>query len=101
MPIYEYRCEACENRFEELLSYLDSPAGRKGDVARGRIVVDKAQCIKCHKFGKDGEGVGPDLTTVAKRFKRGDILESILYPSKAISDQYRSVTITTLVAGAN
>ena len=50
---------------------------------------------KCHKYGKDGEGVGPDLTTVSKRFKRADILESIVYPSKVISDQYRSVKITT------
>jgi putative heme-binding domain-containing protein len=84
-------------KFAELLDYLSrDPHGSKGDVKRGRTIFEKASCIKCHKFGKDGEGVGPDLTTVAKRFKRGDILESILYPSKAISDQYRSVTITTV-----
>src|SRR5439155_521077 len=53
------------------------------------------QCAKCHKFGKIGEGVGPDLTTVSKRFKRVDILESTIYPSKVISDQYRSTTIYT------
>jgi putative heme-binding domain-containing protein len=83
-------------KFAELLDYLShNPHGSKGDAGRGRKVFEKASCIKCHKFGKDGEGVGPDLSTVAKRFKRGDILESILYPSKAISDQYRSVTITT------
>src|SRR5207253_8504038 len=81
-------------RFDELLAYLDSPRG-KGDAVSGRLVFEKAQCLKCHKYGKDGEGIGPDLTTVAKRFKRADILESILYPSKVISDRYRSVTITT------
>jgi putative heme-binding domain-containing protein len=87
-----------ESRYKlaELLDYLTrDPSGSKGNVARGRLVFEKASCIKCHKFGKDGEGVGPDLTSVSKRFKRADILESILYPSKAISDQYRSVTITT------
>ncbi len=26
MPIYEYRCEACAERFEELLSSSDKPA---------------------------------------------------------------------------
>jgi putative FmdB family regulatory protein len=26
MPIYEYRCEACEERFEELLATSDKPA---------------------------------------------------------------------------
>jgi len=83
-------------KFADLLDYLTTePHGKNGDITRGRVVFEKASCLKCHKFGKDGEGIGPDLTTVAKRFKRGDILESILYPSKAISDQYRSVTITT------
>lgn len=26
MPIYEYRCEACDERFEEYLSTSDKPA---------------------------------------------------------------------------
>src|SRR5262249_59452923 len=72
------------------------PAGRKGDVKRGRVVFEKAQCLKCHKYGTEGEGIGPDLTTLSKRFKRVDILESIIYPSKVISDQYRSTQFVTL-----
>jgi putative heme-binding domain-containing protein len=83
-------------KFEELREFLESdPAGRKGDVARGRLVFEKAQCLKCHKFGKEGEGIGPDLTTLAKRFKRVDTLESMLSPSKVISDQYRSTLFST------
>ncbi len=81
-------------RYDELLAFLQGP-GRTGDPARGRVVFEKALCLKCHKFGKEGEGVGPDLTTVSKRFKRADILESIVYPSKVISDQYRSSLIIT------
>ncbi|HZT79812.1 MAG TPA: HEAT repeat domain-containing protein, partial [Gemmataceae bacterium] len=80
-------------RYAELLAFLEKdPAGR-GDASRGRAVFEKAQCIKCHKFGKEGEGIGPDLTTLKSRFKRVDVLESIYYPSKVISDQYRSTTI--------
>ncbi len=83
-------------KFAELLAFLEKdPVGKKGDVARGRMVFEKAQCIKCHKFGKDGEGIGPDLSAVSKRFKRADILESLLDPSKVISDQYRSSTVVT------
>lgn len=79
-----------------LLDFLEKdPAGRKGDPASGRQAFEKAQCLKRHKFGKEGEGIGPDLTTVAKRFKVADILESIYYPSKVISDQYRSMVILT------
>ncbi len=82
-------------RYDDLLAYLTSGAGKTGNAERGRKVFDKAQCIKCHKYGKEGEGIGPDLTTLSKRFKRGDVLESIYYPSKVISDQYRSTTIVT------
>jgi putative heme-binding domain-containing protein len=79
-------------KYEDLLKHVEK---EPGDAARGKAIFEKASCIKCHKYGKDGEGVGPDLTTVSKRFKRADILESIVYPSKVISDQYRSVRITT------
>lgn len=83
-------------RFEDLRAYLTGDAaGLKADPLRGRMVFAKAQCAKCHKYGTLGEGVGPDLTTLAKRFKRADTLESLLFPSKVISDQYRSTTIET------
>ncbi len=81
-------------KFDELLAYLEKdPEGMKGDATRGRVVFEKAQCLKCHKYGKEGEGIGPDLSTLSKRFKRFDILESIVDPSKVISDQYRSSTV--------
>ena len=35
------------------------------------------------------------LTTLSKRFKRNDTLESLFYPSKVISDQYRSTALLT------
>jgi putative heme-binding domain-containing protein len=80
----------------DLLEFLTKdPAGTKGDVVRGKAIFTKGQCAKCHKFGSEGEGVGPDLTTLSKRFKRADTLESLVFPSKVISDQYRSTTILT------
>ena len=84
-------------KYEELLAYLEKdPRGMRGDVANGRKVFEKASCLKCHKFGNEGEGLGPDLTTLKNRFKRADTLEAILHPSKVISDQYRGSTILTL-----
>ena len=52
-------------------------------------------CAACHRFGVDGGGVGPDLTAVAGRFNVRDLLESIVEPSKVISDQYAAVSIAT------
>jgi putative heme-binding domain-containing protein len=66
-----------------------------GDVARGKLIFAKATCIKCHRFLKDGESVGPDLTSIRRRFQKQEIIESVLFPSQVISDQYQAVTIST------
>src|SRR5262249_45032543 len=77
----------------ELLAYLTGATG--GDALKGKAIFEKANCVKCHKFGAVGEGIGPDLTTLKARFKKADILESILEPSKVISDQYRGTIFVT------
>jgi putative heme-binding domain-containing protein len=63
---------------------------------RGQKAIERAKCLDCHKFGSKGEGVGPDLTTVSSRFRPVEILESIVEPSKVISDQYKPVTVVTV-----
>src|SRR5688500_16727282 len=62
---------------------------KSGSAAAGRPVYEKL-CAGCHRFGAIGKDVGPDLTTLTSRFKRRDILEATLWPSKIISDQYQS-----------
>ncbi len=79
---------------EELLSYLTSPDGSAAaDPQQGATVFEKAGCVKCHRFGERGEGIGPDLTNVSRRFQKKEILESILFPSQVIADQYASKVI--------
>jgi putative heme-binding domain-containing protein len=78
----------------ELTAFL-SESSTKGNPAAGALVFEKANCIKCHRFGNRGESIGPDLSTVAQRFTRKEILESVLFPSQVISDQYSSKTVTT------
>jgi putative heme-binding domain-containing protein len=80
-------------QYDELLKLVES---QKGDAKKGRVVYEKAQCIKCHQHGEVGIGVGPDLSTLGKRFKRAEILEATYYPSKVISDQFRSSTVVLL-----
>ena len=53
------------------------------------------RCADCHRFNDDGGGLGPELTGVAGRFTVRDLLESVVAPSKTISDQYEAVTIAT------
>ena len=49
-----------------------------------------AACFKCHRFAGEGGTIGPDLTGVGGRFNAQNLLESIIEPSKVISDQYAS-----------
>lgn len=62
--------------------------GKGRNFARGRDAFEVAQCNQCHRMGNAGGSVGPDLTAVSSRFQRRDILESILEPSKVVSEQY-------------
>ena len=81
---------------QELREYMTlDPMAYTGDAARGEQVFGKALCAACHKHGDLGQEMGPDLTDVAQRFGRNDLLDAILTPSKSISDQWASVEITT------
>jgi putative heme-binding domain-containing protein len=64
------------------------------NLARGKEIYASTQCASCHHFGTEGGNVGPDLTGVGGRFQPRDILEAIIDPSKAISEQYASFLFT-------
>ena len=70
------------------------PERQAPSVAAGKAAYEQA-CAACHRFGAIGTDIGPDLTTLASRFQKKDIVESILWPSKAISDQYDVTMIET------
>ena len=82
--------------FDQLVSYLKSDTGKFGDPAHGQAAFTKAKCAQCHKFGNFGESIGPDLSGLARRFGKREILESILYPAHVVSDQYASKKVLTL-----
>ena len=65
------------------------------DYDRGRVLFAAAKCFSCHRYNDEGGGLGPDLSGVAGRFSTRDLLDSIIVPSKTISDQYESVTVAT------
>jgi hypothetical protein len=53
----------------------------RGDAQRGATIFREALCSRCHRAGASGPAVGPDLTFVARRLGRGDLLEAIVEPS--------------------
>lgn len=78
---------------EDLAPMVEKGVKNKRDFDRGRQLFGQAGCAACHRFSDEGASVGPDLTNLAGRFSVRDVLESILEPSKAISDQYGAINI--------
>jgi putative heme-binding domain-containing protein len=79
---------------EELVPLVEGGL-KDRDFDHGRTLFAEARCAACHRFVDDGGGLGPELSGVAGRFSVRDLLESIVLPSKTISDQYQAVTIAT------
>ena len=63
---------------------------RGRDFDKGRNLFHAASCSACHRFNGEGGAIGPDLTTVGNKFSLSDLIDSIVEPSKVISDQYGS-----------
>jgi putative heme-binding domain-containing protein len=79
---------------EELVPVVEG--GLKGrSFDRGRQLFGEAKCFTCHRFNNEGGGLGPDLTIVSGRYGVRDLLEKVINPSKAISDQYQGIVVTT------
>jgi len=74
---------------DELVAAVEAaPAGR--DFSKGEAAFAAASCLKCHRFRGEGGSTGPDLTGVGRRFSARDLVESIVEPSKTVSDQYQA-----------
>ncbi|MBY5959625.1 c-type cytochrome [Membranicola marinus] len=58
------------------------------DFENGKNMFDATMCSSCHMMGRTGSNIGPDLTQLGTRFTKKDMLEAIIEPNNAISDQY-------------
>jgi putative heme-binding domain-containing protein len=72
---------------------VESGMKAKRNYDRGRQLYAAVGCASCHRFANEGGSVGPELTGVVGRFSVRDLLESIVEPSKIISDQYQAINI--------
>ncbi|HAH48658.1 MAG TPA: hypothetical protein DCM07_28220 [Planctomycetaceae bacterium] len=82
-------------KYQDLLAELQQQKKSTLDLKLGAQAYEKATCIKCHRFGKKGEEIGPDLTYVSRRFQQKEVLLSTLFPSHFVSEEYPTYTIVT------
>ena len=89
-----------EQRAKRLGTNIDAAAllVMKGDGARGRQVFFESNgglCKQCHQINGVGEVFGPELTHIASKYNKGQILENILQPSKTIDPQFVTYLVKT------
>jgi putative heme-binding domain-containing protein len=67
---------------------------------QGKMMFAAAYCSSCHAMQGEGGSIGPDLTQLGTRFSTKDMLEAILDPNKAVSDQY-AATVFVMKDGSS
>ncbi|MFL5620830.1 MAG: HEAT repeat domain-containing protein [Gemmatimonadaceae bacterium] len=96
-PALIARLEKLANRpgVKPVEAFADALHG--GDARRGARVVFQApaaQCTRCHSFGGPGANVGPNLSGVASRLQREQLLEALVDPSARIAPGFGPVQLT-------
>jgi putative heme-binding domain-containing protein len=79
--------------FADLLAAIEQTDISTQDRALGAAVFQRASCSKCHRIGSLGEQIGPELTRVATRLQRKQILQEIMYPSLHLNEEYPAATL--------
>ncbi len=89
--------EAAESRwkFQELKDEVQKRSKETPNLKMGEQSFVKATCIKCHRYGKLGEKVGPDLTHISRRLQQKEILLATVFPSHFVAEEYPTFTIVT------
>ncbi len=78
---------------QERLQDVTNRVHHKDNLENGKAVFNDAQCIICHRLSNEGGSVGPELGGAANKYSLHDILESIIEPSKVVSDQFVTYNI--------
>lgn len=72
----------------------DFIARMNGNVEKGEKLFANT-CAACHKHGKTGAEIGPDLTLIHQKFDKNGLLDAIVNPSASMVFGYESYTIVT------
>ena len=70
-----------------------------GNVSAGRELFfanSASQCKNCHRIQDSGGTLGPDLTQIGKKYKRHELLESLIEPSKRVDPKYAMYQLVTV-----
>lgn len=80
---------------DDLAGIVEPGSLKERNYDKGQQLFAEASCFACHRFSGQGGAIGPDLTALSGRFSPRDILESVILPSKQVSDQYQAIKALT------
>jgi putative membrane-bound dehydrogenase-like protein len=63
-------------------------AAATGDAEKGKLLFRQQSCINCHTFANGQQPRGPHLVDIGKRYKRAELIESLLHPSRRIAQGF-------------
>lgn len=66
-----------------------------GDPARGEQFYRSLACTECHAIGGAGGLLGPDLSSIGGSAQVDYLVESILFPARAVKEGYQSIVVET------
>ncbi|MEC9030423.1 MAG: PQQ-dependent sugar dehydrogenase [Planctomycetota bacterium] len=75
----------------EAAEKLDPSAPRD----KGKALYKELGCEQCHRIGKEGGGVGPRLDQALSSRTREHLLQSLIEPSKEISEGFSATLVVT------
>ena len=64
-----------------------------GNAQAGKLIYAKGGCVACHRIGKDGSDLGPDLTDIGRRRGLAFLEESIVKPEAFVPNKYLAVQL--------
>ncbi len=77
----------------ELEQAISQALTTQGEVGQGEVVFAKANCIACHTVEKGQKPIGPFLGNISKTYRRRELAEAILDPSKTIAQGFKTNVI--------
>ncbi|HEY7186936.1 MAG TPA: c-type cytochrome [Vicinamibacterales bacterium] len=76
------------------MNTFDTATVKTGDSARGRAIFEgKGNCVTCHRIGRTGSHVAPDLTDIGSIRSAGSIQRSLLDPNSQMMPINRPVRL--------
>jgi putative heme-binding domain-containing protein len=78
-----------------LVKELLADARANGDARRGAVVFRAATsaCLSCHKVGKQGGEVGPNLSSVGTCIPPEEIVEGVFWPNRTVKAGFQAVAV--------